>query len=69
MTLKQSMFAQRLKRYFERQADYNYANVVSKMQRDQNYNDMIVAMTLGRSMGKSSLEKYRYDFSYRAEDE
>ena len=69
MTLKQSIFAQKLKRYFERQADYNYSNVVSKMQRDQNYNDLIVAMTLGRSLGKSSIEKFKYDFSYRPEGE
>ena len=66
MTDKQKAFIDRLKRYSENADEYYYSRMVSKMQNDDKFNDLIVAMTLGRAMGRSSLEKFKYDFGYKS---
>lgn len=69
MTDKQRAFAEKLKRYSENKDRYNYSELVSRMQHDEKFNDMVIAMTLGRTLGKSSLEKFKFDFSYKPEEE
>ena len=69
MMAKRYEAVEALKEYFSKKSALDYSSVMQRAQRDSKFEDMIIAMTLGRSLGKSSLEKFKCDFSYRPEGE
>lgn len=64
MTNKQEDFAKRLKRYFDRSDEYYYCTTLQRMQRDNDFERFIQSMTIDPIVGRSILEKHKYNFSY-----
>lgn len=62
MTQKQLQFVERIKNYFQNKNDIEYQAVMSKAQKDDNFEKMVQNMTLDRLTGANSLNKHNIQF-------
>lgn len=62
MTEKQQKCVDRLKRYFDKEDEYNYKTIMSKTKTDKTFENMVQDMTIGVISGKSKLTKNKYQY-------
>lgn len=59
LTDKEKRFANKLKRYFENEDEYNYKSTVHRAIEDSDFEKLILSMTVDRIAGGSALAKYK----------
>lgn len=67
LTDKEKRFADKLKRYFQNEDEYNYKNVMSNAIKDKNFEKVIISYSLGQWQLSSTFDNdtRKYEKFYR----